>query len=225
MLDALFWIARTGAPWRDLPAELGNWNSVFRQFRRWTASGLWDVMLEALADGGGDAGLPQMIDSTSIRAHPCAAGGKGGTHRQGLGRSRGGFTSKLHIRGSAHGLPIALHVTAGQEADRSNYDALMEARDSDPAVMLADKGYDSGPIRRDLRGRGGVPEIPTKRNRHVQHSVRRPLYALRSRIERFVNRLKNSRRVATRYDQTANSVLGFAALSAIRLWIRFVHAT
>lgn len=78
VLDAIFWIARTGAPWRDLPAELGNWNSVFRQFRRWTASGLWDVMLEALADGGGDADLLQMIDSTSIRAHHCAAGGRGG---------------------------------------------------------------------------------------------------------------------------------------------------
>ena len=78
VLDAIFWFARTGAPWRDLPAELGNWNSVFRQFRRWTASGLWDVMLEALADGGGHADLLQMIDSTSIRAHHCAAGGRGG---------------------------------------------------------------------------------------------------------------------------------------------------
>ncbi len=64
-----------------------------------------------------------------------------------------------------------------------------------------------------------------KRNRHVQHSVSRPLYALRSRIECFINRLKNSRRVATRYDQTADSFLGFAALSSIRLWIKFVHAT
>lgn len=78
VLDAIFWIARTGAPWRDMPAELGNWNSVFRQFRRWSASGPWDVMLEALADGGGDADLLQMIDSTSIRAHHCAAGGRGG---------------------------------------------------------------------------------------------------------------------------------------------------
>ncbi len=115
-------------------------------------------------------------------------------------------------------------MTAGQEADCSNYDALMEARDSDPAIMLADKGYDSDPIRQDLRDRGAVPEIPTKRNRHSQHSVSRPLYALRSRVERFINRLKNSRRVATRYDQTADSFLGFAALSSIRLWIRFVHA-
>ena len=53
VLDAVFWIARTGAPWRDLPEELGNWTSVRRQFRRWTASGLWDLMLAALAEDGG----------------------------------------------------------------------------------------------------------------------------------------------------------------------------
>ena len=76
-LDAVFWIARTGAPWRDLPEELGNWNSVHRQFRRWTLSGLWDLMLEALADGGGNSSI-QMVDSTVIRAHHCAAGVKGG---------------------------------------------------------------------------------------------------------------------------------------------------
>jgi transposase len=100
----------------------------------------------------------------------------------------------------------------------------MEARDSDPAIMLADKGYDSDPIRQDLRDRGALPEIPTKRNRHVQHSVSRPLYALRSRIECCISRLKNSRRVATQYDQTAESFLGFATLAPIRLSISFVHA-
>ena len=106
-------------------------------------------------------------------------------------------------------------MTAGQEADCSNYDALMEARDSDPAVMLGDKGYDSDPIRQDLRDRGAVPEIPTKRNRHVQHSVSRTLYALRSRIECFINRLKNSRSVATRYDRCATTFFGAITLAAI----------
>jgi transposase len=76
-LDAVFWIARTGAPWRDLPCELGNWNSVHRQYRRWTTSGLWDLMLEALAEGGGN-GAVQMVDSTVTRAHHCAAGARGG---------------------------------------------------------------------------------------------------------------------------------------------------
>ena len=78
VLDAVFWVARTGIPWRDLPPELGNWNSVHRQYRRWTTSGLWDVLLQALADGGGDADALQMIDSTIVRAHHCAARAKGG---------------------------------------------------------------------------------------------------------------------------------------------------
>jgi transposase len=100
----------------------------------------------------------------------------------------------------------------------------MAEREADPKVLLADKGYDSDDIRGDLRARGAVPEIPTKRNRKVQHTVNRALYALRNRIERFFSRLKESRRVATRYDHTADSFLGFAKLAAIKIWIRFVHA-
>jgi len=78
VLDGIFWIARTGAQWRDLPAEFGNWNSVWKQFRRWAVSGVFDVMLQGFADSGGDTDMLQMIDSTVIRAHRCAAGKKGG---------------------------------------------------------------------------------------------------------------------------------------------------
>ena len=101
----------------------------------------------------------------------------------------------------------------------------MAEHDIDPAVLLADRGYDSDAIRDDIRARGGRPEIPTRKNRLVHHSVNRALYAMRNRIERFINRLKNSRRVATRYDHTATSFLGFALLASIRQWIRFVHAS
>jgi len=80
VLDGIFWICRTGAPWRDLPEAFGNWNSVWRQFRRWCESGVWDVLLQGLADGGGDLDALQMIDSTTIRAHRCAAGEKGGAN-------------------------------------------------------------------------------------------------------------------------------------------------
>ncbi|WP_425598873.1 IS5 family transposase [Brucella intermedia] len=223
-LDCIFWITRTGAPWRDLPEELGKWNSVHRQFRRWTTSGIWDVLLQALADSGGEADMLQMIDSTIIRAHHCAAGGKGGTQSQALGRSRGGFSTKLHLHANADGLPISVVLTPGEAHDLIAYDDLMAERDSDPGVLLGDRGYDSDRLRQDARDRGAQPEIPTKRSRKVQHSVNRRLYALRSRIECFINRLKNCRRVATRYDHTASSFLGFALLGCIRLWIRFVHA-
>jgi transposase len=80
VLDAVFWVMRTGAPWRDLPEEFGNWNSIFRQFRRWADSGVWDVILEALAGSGLCDATLQMIDATIIRAHHCAAGGKGGSN-------------------------------------------------------------------------------------------------------------------------------------------------
>ena len=69
VLDGVFWIARTGAPWRDLPQDFGKWSSVYRQFRRWSISGLWDAMLEALNASSSDRQSVQMIDSTVIRAH------------------------------------------------------------------------------------------------------------------------------------------------------------
>jgi transposase len=84
VLDGVLWINRTGAPWRDLPETFGNWNSVWRQFRRWCLSGVWDVILQARADGGGALDALQMIDSTTSRAHRCAAGEKGGTRRRHL---------------------------------------------------------------------------------------------------------------------------------------------
>jgi transposase len=78
VLDGVFWIGRTGAPWRDLPEFFGPWNSVYQQFRRWTLSGVWDVLLEALNETGEGKDSIQMIDSTIVRAHQHAAGAKGG---------------------------------------------------------------------------------------------------------------------------------------------------
>jgi transposase len=78
VLDGIFWIARTGSPWRDLPDEFGKWSSVYRQFRRWTLAGLWEDILEALNESGLVPDALQMIDSTVVRAHHQAAGAKGG---------------------------------------------------------------------------------------------------------------------------------------------------
>lgn len=88
VLDGIFWIARTGAQWRDLPEEFGKWGSVYRQFRRWTLAGLWDLMLEALNASGASPPQVQMIDSTVVRAHHQAAGAKGGLKRKVLAARR-----------------------------------------------------------------------------------------------------------------------------------------
>lgn len=116
-------------------------------------------------------------------------------------------------------------ITPGQAHDVTAYPALMEEVDNDPEQMLGDRGFDSDAVRQDIEQRGGEALIPTKANRKVQHLVDKAIYALRNRIERFFNRLKNSRRVATRYDKLVESFAAFVLLATIRLWIRFVHTT
>ena len=83
-VDAVLWIARAGAPWRDLPPSFGNWNSVFQRFRRWAKKGVWERMFNALMENPDFEYL--IIDSTIVRAHQHAAGAKGGakTRRSGV---------------------------------------------------------------------------------------------------------------------------------------------
>ena len=104
------------------------------------------------------------------------------------------------------------------------YVPVMEQPDPKPCVLLADKGYDADFIRDDLEARGVAAVIPTKRNRKVQPVIDGHIYTLRNHVERCFSKLKHSRRLATRYDKTAESFLGFVLVASIRLWIRhFVH--
>ena len=224
-LDGILCFCRTGAPGRVLPPAFGKWTSVWKQSRRWYASpASWDLCFQALADSGGALDMLQMIDSTIIRAHRCAAGKKTEEQNQALGRSRGRFSTKIHVRCNAAGLPIGVVLSEGEAHDATAYDGLMQQRDSDPGAMLADKGYDSDAIRHDLRDSGATPEIPTRSNRKdTRFSISKPLYALRSRIECFIGHLKEQRRIATRYDKLATSFVGFVLLGCIRIWARFVH--
>ena len=75
-VDAVLWIARSGAPWRDLPGDFGNWNSVFQRFRRWAKNGVWERILNALRECPDLEYL--MLDATIVRAHQHAAGAKKG---------------------------------------------------------------------------------------------------------------------------------------------------
>ncbi len=96
----------------------------------------------------------------------------------------------------------------------------------EPKVLIADKGYDSNAIRDDLARRGAEPVIPARRNRKVQPVIDGYIYALRNLIERCFSKLKHSRRLATRYDKTAASYVGFVLIASARLWVRhFVNRT
>jgi transposase len=150
-------------------------------------------------------------------------GGEGGTRRT-LGRSRGGFTSKLHCLADARGRPVAFHLTSGEAADCKAYDTLIALSDRAPDALLADKDYDADAIRADLASRNIKVVIPGRSNRRVKIDHDRELYKQCKCIERMFGWLKINRSIATRYDQLANSFLGMVHIATARYWLKFVHA-
>jgi len=111
-------------------------------------------------------------------------------------------------------------ITPGQVSDYRGYDTVMDDNLPQPKVLIADRGYDSNKIRNDVEERGGTPIIPARKSRKEPEPIDDFLYALRNLVERCINKLKNARRVATRYDKTAASYLGFIELVSARLWFR-----
>ncbi|CAM4128652.1 Transposase DDE domain-containing protein [Palleronia rufa] len=108
----------------------------------------------------------------------------------------------------------------GQTSDHKGFGLVMGDDLPGPGTRLADKGYDPGRIHDWAEARDAVPIIPVRRNRKARAGVDRTLYTLRNLVERCSGKLKNSRRVATRYDKTAASFLGFVDVACIRLWTR-----
>jgi transposase len=234
VINGILWVARTGAPWRDLPERYGVWSSLASRFYRWRKAGIWQGILAALQQRaemiGGIDWEVHFVDGTIVRAHQHAAGAKGSTAMaEGLGRSQGGFSTKIHIRAEGGGKPITFVLTPGQRHESTVFEQLLEQGTVKhrgpgrprrrPERVIGDKGYSAGRIRRYLRRHGIRITIPRRRDEHRRAPFDRALYRLRNLIERLVNRMKQFRRLATRYEKRADSYLAFLTVVAILLWL------
>jgi transposase len=114
VLNGIFWVLRSGAPWRDLPEDYGPRTTCYNRFIRWQRAGIWTNIMNALA-AAHDATV-QMIDTSMVRVHQHAAC-VADSAIQSVGRSRGGLTSKLHVVVDANGLPVRLGLTPGEVHD------------------------------------------------------------------------------------------------------------
>ena len=216
VLNGIFWVLRSGAPWRDLPVSFGPRTTCYNRFVRWRRAGVWDRIMNALS-ADHDAAV-QMIDTSIVRVHQhgaCVARSK----RQSMGRSRGGLTSKIHAVVDSSGLPVRLALTTG-EAHDNRLAAKLLSRLKSGSMLLADRGYDADWIRDLVRQHGAWANIPPKRNRTEAMCFSPYLYRARNLVERFFNKIKHCRRVATRYDKLAANYLAFVQLASIRLWLR-----
>jgi transposase len=211
-LEAVLWIVRVGAPWRDLPESFGQWNSVFKRFRRWTRRGVFEQIFAALSE---DADFEYVIiDGTIVRVHQHGTGAQGGTQNQ--ARSRGGLTIVALV--DALGNLVRFVLLPGQRHDSVGVDPLL--RDIDFAALLADKAFDSDAIRAELNERGALAVIPPKANRTQHISCDFEMYKWRHLVENFFCSLKGFRRIATRYDKTDTSFAAMIHLAGTVLALR-----
>ncbi|MFD9323386.1 IS5 family transposase [Streptomyces sp. NPDC060053] len=246
VIDAIAWKFQTGSQWVHLPAEYGAWKGVYTRLRNWAIDGTWERVFTALlaqADAEGDLDWVVSVDPTIVRAHQNAAGARkrgpaGEPDHHAIGRSRGGLTTKIHLAADGRCRPLCFVLTPGQAGDTPAFEHAMAALRvprpvgrprTRPPVVLADRAYSSRAIREHLRRRNIRAVIPqpadqiANRKRKGRLGGRPPAfdrqaYKQRNTVERCINRLKNWRGLATRYEKTATVFQAGLHIAGIFIW-------
>ncbi|HAF43349.1 MAG TPA: IS5 family transposase [Sphingobium sp.] len=218
VISGIIHMLKCGGRWADCPSEYGPSTTVYNRWNRWSRRGIWTRILAALTEEGWITETGQ-IDSSYIKAHRSAGGAKGGPRANAIGISRGGRTTKIHALVDVLGRPLRLVLTPGNTSDVKGADMLIGETIGMKRV-IADRGYDANRIRAALREQGTIPVIPGRRNRKrpIQYDERR--YKDRWRVEAMFCRLKDFRRIATRYDKLARNFLSAVSLAAaVAFWL------
>jgi len=244
LVNGILWILHTGAPWRDLPERYGTWETAYYRFNRWRRDGTWVRIATALLDELDDRGKVDhdlwCIDGTVIRASRAAAGARrtarspralGGRRDvrlrepsdHALGRSRGGFGTKIHLVCDSRGAVVGIHVTAGQAHESKAFEPAMArrlfhrrgGRRRWPRRLAGDKGYSYPRIWRWLSRRRIGRVIPTRKDQPRDPNFDKDEYRKRNIIERVVGWSKECRRLLSRFEKLAINYVAFWIIASL----------
>lgn len=236
-VNGILWVLCVGAPWRDVPVEYGSWQTVYKRFRRWCEQGVWDKVWRKLLNRVDRKGYIDRslwcVDGSIVRAHVSAVGGSRKTSendgQNALGRSRGGYSTKLHVACDSQGIPLGISITAGNINEPTQFLELMSSiplslhrKSSRPQALAGDKAYVAGYIFNWLGQRQIGNAIPNRKNENKNPDFCKQLYRKRNAIERLIGRLKLFRRIATRYDKTKQSYLAMIKIAFLRITLNAI---
>jgi transposase len=216
-VEGVWYVLRGGVQWRLVPSWYGKWRSLHKRFREWCEKGVWKGMLEHFSK---DSDMEYiMIDATIVRAHSCASGyQKGQNAQEGLGRSAGGFTSKIHAMVDSLGNLLKIFITPGQQSDITKAPDLIAGLQ--PSYVIGDKGYDCDAFVQQIIRQNAIPVIPPRSNRTNPRIIDKHIYKERHLVECFFNKVKNYRRIFSRFDKTSLSYESFFAFAGALIWLR-----
>ena len=209
-VEAVLWIARTGSPWRDLPAAFGKWNTVFRRYRDWIKADVFMRLFEACSD---EPDLEfAMIDATIVKVHRHGQGAKRGTQSQAIGRSEGGMTTKILALTDALDNLVRFRLMPGNRYDSIGVPPLIEGIGFEG--LIADKAFDNNALVAELDERGARIVISQHPARAQKLRIDAELYKWRHVIENFFCKLKEFKRIAMRACKTDQSFAAMIHLAA-----------
>lgn len=216
-IEGVWYVLRSGCQWRLLPEVYGKWRTVHMRFREWSNKGIWELLFYYVHEQPDMENV--MLDSTIVRAHACSAGYKQGAQaNQALGRSKGGFSTKIHVLVDALGNPLKFILTPGQRHDITQAENLLQATNN--TVVIADKSYDSNAFVQKIKMQNSTVVIPPRKNRKVHRAYDKHIYKERHLVECFFSKIKYFRRIFSRFDKTASTSLSFLHLVGVLILIR-----
>jgi transposase len=216
IVEGMLYRMRIGCPWRDLPSIFGFWNSVYKQFNRWSSKNkLMRIFKSLIVNPDLEW---EFIDGSIVKAHQHSTGAAS-DEDEAIGKSVAGNTTKIHMAVDAYGLPVDFEITGGEVHD-SKVAPEFFSKLPDADYMIADKGYDSEALRNLIRTKSAVPIIPRKSNSKTGNDdIDWGLYKYRHLVENVFARLKHFRSIATRYDKLKRNYVSMLALACSYLWL------